>query len=113
MVQQAEQLPELLLPAELLDLADQQATSFHVSRWQVGKLWITPRGSPAGRWVRTVRMHVPAADKPVGAPYWDATAGNLVARLEPILDMVVSQAREIRVLKHGIAPFARHEVNVL
>ncbi len=113
MTQQTEQLPELAPPAELLDLADLEATSFHVSRWEVGRLFIVPRGAPAGRWVRTIRMHVPAEDKPAGAPYWDATAGNLVARLEPMLPMVVHDRRELRVTKHGVAPYARHQVDVL
>ncbi len=113
MVQQVEQLPELPPPAEILDLADQEGVSFKVTRWEVGKSFITPRGAPAGRWIRTLRMHVSAEDKPAGAPYWDATAGNLVARLEPMLPAVVSAGRTLRVMKHGIAPYARHQVDVL
>ena len=113
MVQQVEQLPELPPPAEILDLADQEATTFRVLRWEVGRLFITQRGAPVGRWIRAIRMHVSAEDKPVGAPYWDATAGNLVARLEPMLPAVVSAGRQLRVLKHGVAPVARHQVDVL
>ena len=100
-------------PAEILDITDLQSVEFHVLRWEDGELVIQTRGSPAARNVRTVRMHVPADDKPVGAPYWDATAGNLVARLLPMLDMVVRDHRRIRVTKHGVAPAARHQVDVL
>ena len=100
-------------PAEILDLGDGQSVDFTVTKWEDGDLFIQARGSPAGRNVRTVRMHVPPEDKPVGAPYWDATAGNLVARLLPILNMVVAERRRLRVTKHGVAPAARHQVDVL
>lgn len=100
-------------PAEILDLADGESVEFRVLRWEDGELEIRARGAPAARKVRTLRMHVPPEDKPVGAPYWDATAGNLVARLLPILDMVVRDGRRLRVTKHGVAPAARHQVDVL
>src|SRR5574341_1221549 len=106
-------MTKLAPPAEILDLADGQAVDFRVLKWEDGELFIQARGSPAGRDVRTVRMHVPPEDKPVGAPYWDATAGNLVARLLPMLDMVVRDGRRLRVTKHGVAPSARHQVDVL
>ncbi len=100
-------------PAEILDFIGYDSVEFNVTRWEDGELTIQTRGSPAARQVRTVRMHVPPSDKPVGAPYWDATAGNLVARLLPILDTVVLDRRRLRVTKHGVAPAARHQVDVL
>ena len=113
MTQEIERLPQLAAPAEILDLPDQQVVEFAVTKWEDGKLFITTRGAPVGRFVRTIRMHVPPEDKPVGAPYWDATAGNLVARLLPMLDMIVRDRRRLRVTKHGVAPSARHQVDVL
>lgn len=100
-------------PAEILDLADGQSETFRVLRWEEGQLMITPRGAPAGREVTVLRLHVPPEDKTMGAPYWDATAGNLVARLLPMLDVVVRDGRQLRVTKHGVAPYARHQVDVL
>jgi len=58
-------------------------------------------------------MWVPLEDKPLGAPYWDATAGNLIARLLPMLDQLVASGRQIRVTKQGKAPAARHRVDFL
>lgn len=106
-------MAKLSPPAELLDHPAGVATTFHVLRWEDGEMEITTRGAPAARTVRAIRMHVSAEDKPIGAPYWDATAGNLVARLLPMLDMVVRDRRLLRITKHGIAPFARHQVDVL
>lgn len=106
-------MAKLSPPAELLDQPAGVETTFHVLRWEDGEMEITARGAPAARTVRAIRMHVPPEDKPIGAPYWDATAGNLVARLLPMLDMVVRDHREIRIVKHGIAPFARHQVDLL
>ncbi len=98
---------------ELLDLADGASETFRVLRWEKGELEIQPRQAPSGRIVTAVRMHVPQEDKPLGAPYWDATAGNLVARLLPVLDGLVASGRKIRVTKHGAPPFARHQVDFL
>lgn len=98
---------------ELLDLTDGGSETFRVLRWEKGELEVRPRAAPAGKIVTAIRMHVPPEDKPSGAPYWDATAGNLVARLLPTLDGVVASGRPIRVTKHGIPPFARHEVTFL
>ena len=100
-------------PAEILDLTDGQSVTFKVLKWEQGELFITTRGAPVGHDVKTVRMHVPPEDKPVGAPYWDATAGNLVARLLPMLDMIVRDKRTLQVTKHGFPPSARHQVDVL
>lgn len=100
-------------PAELLDLGDGQSAEFRILKWERGELLVTPRGAPAGRVVTVVRMWVPPEDKPLGAPYWDATAGNLVARLLPVLDQLVATSRRIRVTKRGFPPFARHQVDFL
>ena len=103
----------LTLPAELLDLANGESREFRVLRWEEGGMVIRQRQAPAGKEVTAIRMHVPPEDKPAGAPYWDATAGNLVARLRVILDDVVASRRPIRVTKHGEAPVARHQVDFL
>ncbi len=106
-------MARLEAPAEILDFADGQPQEFRVLRFELGELWITPRGAPAGRDAVTIRMHVPPEDKPMGAPYWDATAGNLVARLKSVLPDVIKSGRRIRISKHGQAPYARHQVDFL
>jgi len=98
---------------ELLDLEDGASETFRVLRWERGELEIRPRHAPAGRIVDAIRVHVPPEDKPLGAPYWDATAGNLVARLLPALNGVVASGRPIKVTKRGRPPFARHQVDFL
>ena len=103
----------LILPVELLDLANGGSEEFRVIKWEEGDVEIRPRQSPAGKIVTAIRMHVPPEDKREGAPYWDATAGNLVARLRVILDDVVAGGRPIRVTKHGDPPIARHQVDFL
>lgn len=100
-------------PVELLDLADGASETFRVLRWERGEIEIRPRHAPAGRIITAVRLHVPPEDKPAGAPYWDATAGNLIARLLPVLDELVTTGQRIRVTKRGTPPSARHEVAFL
>lgn len=100
-------------PAELLDLEDGESQEFRVERWERGDLEIRPRHAPAGKEVTAVRMWVPIEDKPAGAPYWDATAGNLIARLLPILDTLVETGRRIKVTKQGKPPSARHRLDLL
>ncbi|KKN37002.1 hypothetical protein LCGC14_0768130 [marine sediment metagenome] len=100
-------------PAELLDLEDGASETFRILRWLQGELEIQPRETPAGKIVPALRMWVPPEDKPAGAPYWDATAGNLIARLLPMLDELVATGRKIRVTKQGKPPVARHRVDFL
>ena len=100
-------------PAELLDLEEGASETFRVLRWKYGELEIQPREAPAGKIVPAVRMWVPPEDKPLGAPYWDATAGNLIARLLPMLDQLVASGRQIQVTKYGQPPSARHRVDFL
>ena len=103
----------LASPIELLDIPPEEPTEFRVLRYEMGEINIIPRGSPAGKVVPAIRIHVPREDKPVGAPYWDVTAGNLIATLRPILGSLVASRRLIRVTKHGIPPAARHQVDLL
>lgn len=100
-------------PAEILDLEDGAAVEFRIERWEEGELEIRTREAPAARTVAVLRLHVPSEDKPEGAPYWDATAGNLVARLRPSLGRLVREGQRIRVTKIGVAPAARHRVDFL
>ena len=106
-------MPDLDPPYELLDMPEGQPVTFRVIRWERGDVKIQPRAAPTLKTITAVRMWVPSEDKPMGAPYWDATAGNLIARLLPMLDMLVATQRHIRVTKHGSPPFARHQVDVL
>ena len=100
-------------PIELLDIPAGEPTEFRVLRYEVGETVIVPRGGPAGKTVAAIRLHVPREDKPVGVPYWDVTAGNLIAQLKPLLPGIVSSRRRIRVTKHGQPPAARHQLDLL
>src|SRR3990167_5818720 len=100
-------------PMEFLELADQASEIFSILRYQEGEAVITPRGAPGSKTVPVLRVHVSAEDKPVGAPYWDIVAGNLIARLRPQLGPLVASGRRIRVTMHGTRPTARHQVDFL
>ena len=106
-------MPRLEPPTELLDLETGASETFKVLRWLSGDLEIQPKAAPGFKVVPALRIWVPAEDKPAGAPYWDVTAGNLIARLLPMLDDLVASGRQIRVTKEGIAPAARHRVDFL
>ena len=103
----------LARPWEPLDLANGESVEFRVLRWEVGEMEVRPRAAPAGKVIEAVRMWTPPEDKPAGAPYWDATAGNLVARLKPMLEELVASGRRIKVTKEGEPPAARHRVDFL
>ena len=100
-------------PAEILDLQDGGTVEFRIERAEQGELEIRTREAPAPRTVAALRLHVPHEDKPEGAPYWDVTAGNLIARLRPSLERLVRQGQRIKVTKIGVAPVARHRVDFL
>lgn len=100
-------------PAEILDLANGEAAEFRILRVDRGELNIATRLEPQGKTIPVLRLFVPPEDKPLGAPYWDVTSRTLVARLDPIIDMLVGTRRRIRVTKFGVAPTARHQVDVL
>ncbi len=100
-------------PFEILDLADGQSTEFRVLSVQRGEARIQTRLEPEGKLVPVLRVHVPPEDKTLGAPYWDITSRTLQARLEPMLDMLVRTRRRIRITKFGVAPTARHQVELL
>lgn len=100
-------------PAEILDLADGESVEFTIQRVDRGELRIETRLEPEGKIVPVLRLWVPSADKPLGAPYWDVTSRTLQARLEPTLQMLVTGRRRIRVTKFGVAPTARHQVDFL
>lgn len=106
-------MAELKGPMELLDLADGESVEFSISRWEQGEIRIETRLEPEGKVVPCLRLFVPAEDKPMGAPWWDVTSRTLQARLEPVVAQLVASRRRIRVIKHGVAPTARHEVHFL
>mgnify|MGYP001609839882 CR=1 FL=1 len=100
-------------PADLLELHDGQSVEFTPLRFLSGELVIQPRTSPVGKTVPALRIWVSLADKSLGAPYWDITDGTTIARLLPILSEIVSGRRRIRLTMHGVAPIARHQIDVL
>jgi len=100
-------------PIELLDLADGESVELSVWRVLKGEVRIETRLEPEGKVVPTWRIWVPAADKPLGAPYYDVTSRTLQARLEPVLDDLVRTHRRIKITKYGVAPTARHQVDFL
>ena len=106
-------MPNLEPPAELLDLEDGASATFRVLRWLEGTLEIQPKAAPGFKVVPALRIWVPMEDKPAGAPYWDVTALNLIARLLPMVEDLVASGRQIRVTKEGIRPVARHRVDFL
>lgn len=108
-------LPDLPLPVELLEMIDQEVREFTVVKAVVGNIVIKPRfpGAPATKTVRTVRISVTREEKPIGVDYWDLTAGNLVAQVEPLVTGPGPFPRKMRLKKFGIGPTSRFMVTSL
>jgi hypothetical protein len=72
-------------PMELLELQNNESTSFRPLRYEKGRITITTRQTPGQKEVDCLRVHVSSQDKPTFPYYWDITAGTLIAQLEPHL----------------------------
>lgn len=99
-------------PFEILDLRDGQSVEFRILKYEWGQTRIETRLEPEGKVVPVLRVWVPPEDKPLGAPYWDITSRTLQERLRPIIAGLVAARRRLRITKFGVAPTARHQVEV-
>ena len=99
-------------PYEILELGDGSSMSTHVVGWELGTMDLVPRDGRAPKTVKTLRLHVPAADKTHYPPYWDLTAQTLIAQLLPRLDSIVKDKKTLTIKKSGSGPGARFSTEV-
>lgn len=99
-------------PFEILELPDGGQLFTHVSAFEEGSMAITPRDGRPAKVVRTVRIHVPPAEKAHFPFYWDLTAQTLIAQLLPMLPSIVKEKRAIKITKSGLGASARFSLEV-
>jgi len=105
----------LVSPFEMLEMVHDEVREFTIERWEEGTVTIKPRwpGAPALKTVTALRVYVRREDKPLGAPYWDITAGTLRVQVREILEKVPGPPWRVRIRKVGEPPKARFEVTYL
>jgi hypothetical protein len=99
-------------PFEFMGLLDGQEVSFQVLRWQLGEADIHETTTRRTKRIQVLRVHVPPEDKPIGALYWDITAGTTISRLRPFLDDPNLRDFRVTLVRRGVPPSARDEVRV-
>ena len=92
-------MSEIEGPYEILELADGDSVTFHVERWEAGKMEIHPTwaGAPETKVVDGLRVHVAQGDKEWLPSYWDLTAGHLVAGLKPLMDSLADSGKPVKI----------------
>lgn len=103
----------LFIAAEILELADGETKELHIDQWEIGEMDITPRDGRPRRRIRSLRIHVPPPEKPIGPTYWDITGQTLIEQLLPYLRGPAFQRKTYVVTKHGVAPKARFSLTVV
>lgn len=93
-------------PYEFLVPGPGVAVIFRVTRYQVGFSQRRIDEAPGSKVFETLRLQVPAEDKPAGPPYWDITSQRLQAALAPILPDLVEAGSYLQVVKVGSGPSA-------
>lgn len=105
----AEMLPG---PYEILELPNAQTVELLITGRELGDIIIHPRGQ-AGvteKIIRVMRVHLAPGSKTVGPPYWDLTAGTLIAQLLPLIPPAPEKPVRVRILATGVAPAKRFTV---
>lgn len=97
-------LPELPGPYEILDPEAGEEVSFHVERWEFGKMVITPDWLPGPKWIASLRVFTPPVDKPGRPNWWDVNPGRLQVQLFPVLKRPDIYEVLIKVRSEGIRP---------
>lgn len=109
-----ETLPVLEGPYEFLKLAPGESVTFHVIRWQLGRVEYHPPWRPAGvlEWSRVLRMHLPTTEKPTFPHYFDVGQKTLVPQLEVVLPRAAMERVGITIMAVGSGPKKRFSVGL-
>jgi len=109
----AEELRELPGPYELFELTDRESKEFSILNWEIGTIRISTLEVPTGKVVKTLRIFVPTADKPIGVNWYDITSQTLIAQLQPYLETRDYPKKRFIITKYGTKPKARFSLEVL
>lgn len=111
-------MAEIIGPYEILELADGETVTFHVERYETGKMIIHPTypGAPEEKIIDGLRVFVPLADKEYLPSYWDVTGGHLVAGLKPLLEMLIESGKAVtitaKLMRPGRPASKRHKIDI-
>lgn len=111
-------MAEITGPYEILELADGESVTFHVTAYETGDMTIHPTypGAPESKVVDGLRVHVPITDKEYLPTYWDITGGHLVAGLKPLLDMLIESKKAVtitaKLMRPGRPASKRHKIEI-
>ena len=74
-------------PYEFLKLEPGKPVTFHVIRWELGRVEYHPPWEKPGVlvWSRVLRLHLPTTEKPLFPHYYDVGAKTLVPQLMALL----------------------------
>jgi len=97
-------LEELPGPYEILDPEAGEEVTFHIEKWEFGKMIIAPEWLPEPKWIGSLRVFTRFEDKPGRPPYWDLNPGRLQVQLFPILKRADVREVTIKVRSEGIRP---------
>ena len=106
-------LKELPGPYEILELNDGQTLELQIKSYSTGSVTIYPAHAPGGKVIAALRLHVSKRYKPYFPWYWDVTSKFLVAQLLGYLEAGDFQNKRFVITKHGTAPKARFELQVI
>jgi len=97
-------LEELPGPYEILDPEVGEEVTFHIERWEFGKMVIAPTWLPEPKWIASLRIFTRVEDKPGAPPYWDVNPGRLQVQLFPVLKRPDVREISVKVRSEGIRP---------
>jgi len=115
MLPAVEELLELSPPYEIFEFPEAQDVLFYVTRFELGRIEITPRfpGAPPRKVVRAIRLHTTPEFKLYAPYYWDATPSRLVAGLLPLLEAGEHKKAYVVVRRTVAGPRARFGIRLI
>jgi len=110
-----EKLVELAPPVEIFEFPEAKDVLFYVTRWELGRLEITPKwpGAPPKKVVRAIRLHTTPEFKPYAPYYWDITPSRLIAGLLPLLEAGEHKKAYIVIRRTVPGPRARFGIRLI
>jgi len=110
MIDPVDTLSTLPEPYEILDLAPSQSAQIVPVRWEMGKMFMTPRDGRAAKDIPVLRIHVDRKDKPSAPFWWDITSKRAIAGLLGYLAAPNPGRYRFTIFKDGAGPSARFPI---
>jgi hypothetical protein len=106
-------MSELKAPLEMFDIGNGDSMVMLIVGSELGECTIHSRRENREKRVDCLRAHLAPGFKTIGMPYWDITSKTLIAQLEPLLINPPPTGKRFKITKHGVAPAARFQVEML